>query len=436
MALTRYPSFGPDQPGMVEIAQEATFATAPGSLAFVRTIDNLGGLEAIHKLMLEDESLRQDLNRLAMIPGYENASDYFVLPEGSTVTTKQYLAGLKSTVPDAKTDYSNAASLTVGTGYPLIWTAYAMLGGLVSMDALEVTAATSTVQVLEIDTTADYDVGGMVTADVSATADADYESGWLKTVTTDDAVTLRVDLSAAPAVSNTVYGSVVTYLKSYLEDSFTLRWTGHKVDSTTPLRATLVGCVPASAVIEIPAFGLPTIEVTWNVSAAMWEDTSSTGVSLQTWTYPAPEQAIGHRVQYVPAMVHGDSEDLGAASVKISIDNGLQPVVALSSEFGIKTYIKTAQTVSVEMHAPYTASLRQAHAAQTEVGLEIELGSQPGKRIGIAAPGLVIETFSGPVSENGVAYCDATMRQITYDGDTGAGTDADLIDKAFAIGWG
>ncbi len=441
MALTRYPAFGADQPGMVEIARETTLATAPGSLAFLRTIDNPGGLESIHRLMLEDESLRQSLNPLAMIPGFEDAGNYFVLPEGTTINLKFYLHGIAPVIPAAKTVYSNAASFTVGVGCPSIWGVYGVLGGLSSMDALDATVAGSSAQELLVADTSDLDIGGMVTVDVSATATPAYESGWIRhfidaSVGSDDGVELRVDLSAAPGAAKAVYGSVVAYVASYLTDSFTIRWTGHKSGATTPLRCTLVGCVPSAATIEIPAYGLPTIELTLMVTAAMWDDTSATGVTPQTWVYPAPEQAIGHRVQFVPGMVHDAAEDLNATSLTINIDNGLQQVPALGAKYGPFTYVKTAQTITVEMHAPYTAALRQAYSAQSSVGIEVEVGSQPGKRIGIAMPGLAIESFSGPVSDNGVAYCDATFRATSYLGDEGAGTDADKVDKTFAIAWG
>ncbi len=437
MALTVAPLFGPEQPGMLFMEKETTFAVDPDSAAkFVRVIDNPQGIENIQRYMMEDESLRETLNKRPMIPGFEDGSEWFVLPPGTTITTKAYLAGFSSSLPVAKTAYSTIAHLT--TGCPTIWMAYALLGGIFTQDAFEVLAAGSTVNNIKITDTSDYDAGAAVTVDVSATAVADYETFWVKTNANTgppDELTARVDLSAAPDTAKQSFGSVVVYDKSFLTDSYTFTWTGHKAAATTPLRLKMAGCVPSAGTIDIPAFGLPTIEVTWMVTAAKWDDTSATGASAQTWAYPAPEQAVGHRATFIPLMATDAAVDLKSTSITISIDNGLNQLAAHSATYGVFTDVKTSQSISIALHAPYTAALRQAFRDQTEDGIEIEIGSQPGRRIAIALPSIALEAFNGPVSDGGVAYCDMTARTTTYTGDTGTLDEDSPGDKAIGIAW-
>lgn len=433
--------FGNEQPGMLEMGVEAVaFATPAAVMKFIWSNDNPGGLEALHRYMMDDESLRQTLHDRVKIAGYENPGGYHTLAPGASITTRHYLGGFDGNIPGAA-DYPAAAHAT--TGFPLIWLLEAILGGKYTADndPVQAVGVGSTDTDIKVADSSKYSVGEMITVNVSAVADGiKWESGFIKQIVDGTTIKLRSALSAAPLaddpvgppiVERAVYGSNTCYDRSYLSDSYTLRWTGHKVGADTPLRVTLLGCVPASATITLETFGLPVLEVSWLVAAAGWEDASAVGATPQTWDYPQPEQVVGQRFVGGNAAV-----TFLSSSATIEIDNGLYQIMTPGAEFGVYTCIKTAQTVTAAVRIPYSSFNRGLFAEQSQFDFLSEIGTQPGKRVGLTLANSHVSEFSGPVSEGGVAYCDFTMRSLMYDDDTGDRDETEPRNKSVAVAFG
>ncbi len=429
--------FGAEQPGMLLIGPETDFAVPAGPYTFLRSLDNPGGLENLHRFVIEDESLRQTLHRRSMIPGFENSAGFHTLAPGATVTTRHYLSGFSDFLPDPS-DYADAAHES--TGYPLIWVIGTLLGGsVVENHSATITSGSTTLEI-KVDDASGFVEGMLVTVNVAGAGDpAKWESGYVSEVdTVTDTLHLRQPLSQAPVeddpmatppVVRAVYGSVVNYDRSLLESSVTLRWVGHRAGADTPLYCTMIGCMPASATLNLSPRELPTIEVTWMVAAAAWDDDSAVGVSPQVWPYPAPEELVGQR------FVFNDTEE-HLINASIEIDNGLYQVQSPNAEFGVHTCVKTHQEITLSASVPYSGGLRQAFAAQHEFGVHIEWGSQPGKRIAIGVPAVSPGEFSGPTSEGGVAYASISLRSLEYVGDAGTHDESEPGNKSLAISFG
>ncbi len=394
-----YIPYGAQQPGALEIATESSFGT-PGTFAGLPTIGQPGGLESLHARMAQDESIRASMNRLKPIVAGASALTYYPAPDGATVTTRHY----QTSYGLAINSKANVAAIADLGSYKALT---ACLGGSHQMDAFSEVSTGATVQVLTVATGADFDAGGMLTV----LAGGVYQSGWVESKSTNS-LTLSLDLDDAPVGGATAYGSMIAYLKGVRSNTYALRWTGALVGSTTPMRVTLVGCQPASFKLAFPAGEPATVEITWSVAGLLWDDAYAGG-PVDYSTDAAPELMFERRVRWSSDGTHDGGVDLVAATVEIDVDLGLAPIRSHDAPLIVADYVQTMADVTVSVHCPYSTSLKAAWLAGSSDGeLEIEVGTRPGRRIGVRLRQLVVDSFSGPVDDGGVAYCDAVLIDV------------------------
>lgn len=420
--------------GQVEMVQESTFGTDPGSgYKYVEVVEQ-PDVSGIHRLHVPLDSLRQSVD-----PVYAHVmAPSGLVDEGATFVTTHYLQGFLGSLPGAA---DILAAVNASTGYPLAWLFRLGLGGQayggVGTEDGASPSAVDSVVLGDLDASL-IDAGHMYTTVVSG----GYDSGFAKVADmATETITPRVNHESAVTNGSTVYGSITSYTADSLPDSMTIRWTGWLEASSTPLRLTLSGCVPASMELTISPRELPRLTVTWRCAKAVWTASASPGAAYTQWVYgptsniavPAPEVVTAIRaIRYTAVDTYADIQ---AMSLTLRVDNDLQAFKDVNASGGIGTYRMGNRTITLSARVPYTGEAEWE--GQTEYGIQCVIGTTPGKRVGISIPRAHIsEPPGGPSDESGYAYVDHTYRAMGHASDTepAGGQAADNRALAIALG--
>ena len=252
-------------------------------------------------------------------------------------------------------------------------------------DADTLTGGTAGVLNMDGDDTAVMVPGQAILVPLGAPATG-HSVGWIQSVNeaaSPDTVTLVQDLSAAPAGTGRVYGSISCFMNSTTQAPLTVTWQANNANSQIRLE----DCVVTSATISATPKEQPKLTV--ELLAKSWTNVGSGG---------APGQVSISQAQ-LPALLGNNSARLvvndtatNVASFEVAITNEVAEVMSHASTEGVAQFVTTNRAVSCSFTAP--AETLATLAPGTARVIQLDLANVPGSAFSCLIPGAILQESS------------------------------------------
>lgn len=393
--------------------------------------------------LFERVALRGDFHQLPPIVGS---------PHGATITLRQPLPGLSSTVP--------TGNVAVGAGPPAaggVLGAY-QWGGPGSggpetvgfKDSSNGTIAGGTTALIKVKGTTDLNSWGVGSALIVKDTAAGYQMSFIRSKDEDgsnnDLVPI-VPLAVAPAEDEAIWGTSTAYLTSTpAVKAVAMVWRS----SQTASQLVLQGCVPTSYKIVMDPKARLMIETTFTINRIVADTATELPLS---YLYTAPEipPCYGNNGARLAFLNGSASTAFDVESLELTIDQEYQPQLSHGSATGVGDLVVTNRAVSLST----TVLLGQAHPWDVSAGgvpmleptnsattqsraIQLTCGSQPGRMFGMLCPSPILSDVS-IVDRNGIYAQQLTITPGNHTGDTPA-DPTDSMDVAansdFRMAWG
>lgn len=252
-------------------------------------------------------------------------------------------------------------------------------------DADTITGGTTSVLTMDGDDTSVMVPGQAILVPLGAPATG-HSVGWIQSVdesASPDDVTLTQNLSAAPAATGRVYGSISTFMSSATTVPLTVTWQGN--NANTQIR--LEDCVVTSATITATPKEQPKLTV--ELLAKSWTNIGSGG---------APGQFAIQNAQ-LPALLGNNAARLvvsntatNVSSFEIAITNEVAEVMSHDSTEGVAQFVTTNRAVTCSFTAP-AESLAVLSPGTARV-IQLDLANVPGQAFSCLIPGAILQESS------------------------------------------
>lgn len=213
-----------------------------------------------------------------------------------------------------------------------------------------------------------------------------HSVGWIQSVdesASPDNVTLAHDLSAAPAATGQVYGSITTFMNSTTNVPLTVTWQANNANSQIRLE----DCVVVSATISATPKEQPKLTV--ELQAKSWTNVGSGGAPGQ-YAFALPQ---------FPALLGNNSARLtvsntstNVSAFEISITNDVAEVLSHSSTEGVAQFVTTNRAVTCSFTVP--AESLATLAPGTARIIQLDLANTPGQAWSCFIPGALLQEAS------------------------------------------
>lgn len=417
--------------GTLEIGGETTFGVVASTLKPLRIVSQLDRA-GLTKEALPDEHVRTADYHVAKIIGAARG----------TVTTSHEIHGYASAAPSAAPARVGAANGSV-TAWDLLMDALAgalggiKVGGYVGSATIGASGTPTDTLTADPGELASF-ASGQAALWATGNARCPYEVGWFTSVTSSagpgsDTAGLLQTPRYDPQ-GTTLWGSYTLFKKTgsnYFTAGFTdaakafsLKHIGADGTVLTPLGAWISGVK-----ITITPAQKARLELTWTV--AHWSETTGGSLSVQTYSYPAP-QAVS---QWLVRLGSGsDVIDLMTPSIEIDFGIELQSLMGGYSDSGVEGHyiVRRAPTVTMSVLRD-VASEVASFLAQEAQPLQMQFGNAPGKMFACCMPASRIAEYPSAAEDAGKIISNVTFVPGYYTGDSGAAGDTNPINTDFRI---
>ena len=213
-----------------------------------------------------------------------------------------------------------------------------------------------------------------------------HSVGWIQSVdetASPDNVTLTAQLSAVPASTGQVYGSISTFMNTTTNAPLTVTWQANNANSQIRME----DCVVTSATIAATPKEQPKLTV--ELQAKSWTNVGSGGAPGQ-YAFPLPQ---------LPALIGNNNARLtvsntatNVSTFEIAITNDVAEVLSHASTEGVAQFVTTNRAVTCSFTAP--AETLATMAPGTARILQLDLANVPGQSFSCIIPGAILQESS------------------------------------------
>jgi hypothetical protein len=339
---------------------------------------------------------------------------------GAEITLKFPMHGLSATIPSGGSwPTSNADSVLMKS----------LLGGvqagahLTGADA-EDTALTSTASVLYFGPgLSNVPCGSFVTCTGASAKVASWTS--VTDGAVDNNATMLFPMEAAPVDGSDIWVAETCYMSTDQPSSFSLEFK----PNDTNLGLKFLGAVPYKSTISLDPGGVAMMEVTF------WcGDVEATSGAMETTQPSLPVLPAAVRNQGARATEDASGTEIDLASLSISIEGTVTPIVSHNAAEKVKSVLVTDRIVTMESTIVAETGFTLTVPTSGKI-MAIRIGSTPGQMLGILMPAAHEYELTSPTDQDGLWAQTRTFRAGRFTGDSAA-SGGGGADTPFRIAFG